>query len=309
MASLLENIATIKDALDDIKQSLINKNLSVPAGTPIADYAALIDSLDTRNIQPYQEWLILGGVDYTLYTEVTVFTSGKYIDLLNTETSAAYAAYISTDIATILKGNSIYLRNALLCDYNYMFINSEFDFDEHVDDLLEINEPTTSKTDPRVSFSADRCTNPDLSVYPPIYDVGYYGYMAFDGSLDSTNLGVNYENRHIWSAMGTNQWVQYNYSSSKFLYKIHIYPIRDNFPLSVKIEGSNNNEDFTILGEWNLFKNIERGEDNEPIINPGQYEEVICCTTTAYRYYRFTISDSYYSGTCNVGDIVLYTFR
>lgn len=301
MASLIQNITQAITDFGAIKQSLINKNLSIPTGTPTSSYSTLIDSLETYNKLDYQRWLEYGGKDYHNYSSLEeVFTSGDYIDLLNTEKSAAYSAYISSEIANAIKNNSTYIREALLGTYNYMYINSSFDFDENIENLVDENPKVTKNTyQGIVTWSADRCTDPSLYDYPKVYDVGYYGYMAFDNQADSSNLSVVYQDRHIWSAMGTNQWVQYKYPTAKNLYGVSIYSLRDNAPVSVKIEGSNDGENFTLIKEQKLSGSI----------GAEVVDRVICCERTPYQYYRFTISDNVYSGTCGVGEIRIFTFK
>lgn len=301
MASLIENINQARSDFNAIKQSLIGKNLIIPTGTPTSQYSTLIDSLDTRNIQNYQEWLMYGDIDYTLYSSLAeVLNSATYDVLLNNEKSAAYAAYLSVDIANAIKSDSLLLKKALLSNNNYMFINSTLNFDEHISEVIDENPKVTAETyQGIVTFDADRCTNPSSYTYPYPDDRGYYGYMVFDGSLDSEDLHVLYKDRHIWSALGTNHWVQYKYNEQKYLYSAYIYSIRDNAPVSVRIEGSNDGENFTLIKEQKL----------SGVIGANNYDEVVCCCTEKYQYYRFIISDSILAGSCNVGEIRIFTFK
>lgn len=303
MASLVENINQARSDFRAIRQSLIGKMLAVPNGTPTSQYAALIDSLDTRNIQDFQEWMIYGGLeedifDYETIDELLAANNGSIYDtLLANEASAAYAAYLKESIANKIKNNSTYLRKALLSQHNEMFFNSRFNFDENIANMVEQNPTVTADTyQGIVEFSADRCTNPIPGV---IEDNGYYGYNAFSGTYDTADLTKIYGQRGIWSAFGTNQWVQYKYNEQKYLCYVRIYSLRDNAPIGVKIEGSNDGENFTLIKEQTL----------DGIIGVNHYNDVICHCTVPYQYYRFTITDSYYSGTCNVGEIEIYTYK
>jgi hypothetical protein len=307
---------------------------------PTSGYAALIDSLDTRNIQDFQEWMMYGGLDYTLYDNLTeLLNSNSYNTLLENEGTAAYAAYLNSNIATAIKNNSTYLRKALLCSYNYMFFDSRFDFDENIDNLVEKNPVVSSdyrmdivtpndNDNPRingwlekngeiysptydetvneektyyianriVTYSADRCSNP---IVGEIDDSGYYGYMAFNGSHDTNDTSKVYAERNIWSAFGANQWVQYKYNEPKYLCYIKVYSIRDNAPIGIVVEGSNDGENFTLIKQQDLSGTI--GFDH--------YDKVMCQATAAYQYFRFTITDSVYEGTCNVCEIEIYTYK
>ena len=247
----------------------------------------IIDKLEEFNMVDYKYWLVLGEVTTEYDSLAEVLASTDYPVLLNNERSAAYAAYISSEIATAIKNNLTYLRQALLCDNSDMFFNSSYDYDEHIEEFTEVNPTVTSGTyQGIVTCSSDR------------ESYGYCGYMAFDGGVDSNDLTVVGEDRHIWSAMGLNQWVQYKYSSPRNLYKVKIYGIRDNAPLSVEVQGSNDGENFTTIDVKNL--NI--------VLDAQNYTEFICTCNTKYMYYRFVINDNYYSGTCAVGEIEIYTF-
>lgn len=301
MASLVENINQARLDFQAIRASLIGKNLLVPAGTPTSQYSSLIDTLDTRNIQDFQQWLMYGNIDYTLYENLEqVLASSDYDVLLQNEASAAYAAFLAEDIANGIKNNSTYLKKALISEHNYMFFNSSFNFEENIENLLEENEKVTKDNYKGiVTFDADRCTNPEAYDYPYPDDRGYYGYMAFDGSLDSEDLHINYSDRHVWSALGTNHWVQYKYSEPKFLYCIYVYSVRDNAPVSIIVSGSNNGENFVTIKEQQLSGTV----------GAANYDKVVCCNQNAYQYYRFTISDSVYAGSCNVGEIRMFSFK
>lgn len=247
----------------------------------------IIDKLEEFNMVDYKYWLALGEVTTEYSSLAEVLASTDYPVLLNNERSAAYAAYISSEIATAIKNNLTYLRQALLCDNSDMFFNSSYNYDEHIAEFTEVNPTVTSGTyQGIVTCSSDR------------ESYGYYGYMAFDGGVDSNDLTIVGEDRHIWSAMGLNQWVQYKYSSPRNLYKVKIYGIRDNAPLSVEVQGSNDGENFTTIDVKNL--NI--------VLDAQNYTEFICTCNTKYMYYRFVINDNYYSGTCAVGEIEIYTF-
>lgn len=247
----------------------------------------IIDKLEEFNMVDYKYWLALGEVTTEYSSLAEVLASTDYPVLLNNERSAAYAAYISSEIATAIKNNLTYLRQALLCDNSDMFFNSSYNYDEHIAEFTEVNPAVASDTyQGIVTCSSDR------------ESYGYCGYMAFDGGIDSNDLTIVGEDRHIWSAMGLNQWVQYKYSSPRNLYKVKIYGIRDNAPLSVEVQGSNDGENFTTIDVKNL--NI--------VLDAQNYTEFICTCNTKYMYYRFVINDNYYSGTCAVGEIEIYTF-
>ena len=258
----------------------------------------IIDKLEEFDMIDYIYWLKLGNITNEYDSLAEVLASTDYPLLLENERSAAYAAYISSEIAEAIKADLSYLKQALLCSNSEMFFNSRFDFDEHIEDYTEENPKVNSTTYVGiVTCSSDR--NSDPVHFPDIDDYGYYGYMAFDGSIDSNDMTVVYEDRHIWSAMGTNQWVQYKYSTPRNLYKVRIYNIRDNSPLSVEIFGSNDGENYTSIIEKNL--NVAVGAQN--------YTEFNCTCSTKYMYYKFVFSDNYYSGSCATGEIVIYTFK
>lgn len=312
MATLEENIQQAISDFGAIKNAIESKGITVNNGTHTSQYANLIRSIDIRNIQNFDdidEWLFYGGLDNSNYNfgnvsdiinNTTTYESldGKtiYEHLLNSEASAAYAAYLKNAIASVIKNSPMALRQALTCNNKTMFFNSSFNFDENISNVIEKN-PTVdgNKYNGIVSWSADRNSNPNSD----IPDDGYYGWMAFNGGRDTSYTTQIFSDRGVWSAFGTNQWVQYKYNTAKYLYSVKIYSLRDNAPAGVIIEGSNDGENFTLIKQQAL----------SGIIDVAHYDEIVCCDSTPFQYFRFTITDNVYSGSCGVGEIEIYTFK
>lgn len=289
MATLEENIQTVCNLLGDIRTA-IGEKISV-AGATALDYPQLIRNISIENYPDFRQWLIYGNLSPTKYNSLEeVLASEDYDTLLSDEKSASYAAFISATIAAAIKLNSSYLKEALTSTFNYMFFNSSRNFDEQIDNLVIKNAPVDENNRWRVTCSSERADN------------GYYAYMAFDGGLDDNTFNLNYGDRHIWSAMGQNQWVQYEYDTAQSLAFIKVYSIRDNAPIGIKIEGSNDGENYVVLTDVNF-------NCTQSSIGANYYEKVICSRKESYKYFRFTIHDSFLPGLCSVGEIEVYTYK
>lgn len=289
MATLEENIQTVCTLLGDIRTA-IGEKISV-AGATALDYPQLIRDIDIEHYPDFRQWLVYGNLSPTKYDSLAeILASEDYDTLLDNEVSASYAAFISATIAAAIKASSTYLKEALTSTFNYMFFNSTRDFDEQIDNLVVKNGLIDENNRWRITCSSERADN------------GYYAYMAFDGGLDDDTFGLNYGERHIWSAMGQNQWVQYEYDTAQSLAFIKVYSIRDNAPTGVKIEGSNDGENYVTLTDVNF-------DCTQSSVGSNYYEKVICSKKERYKYFKFTIHDSYLPGLCSVGEIEIYTYK
>lgn len=296
MATLQENISIICQLLRDIRTAISEK--TEITGATALDYPQKIRDISIENYPEFRQWLILGGFAPNKYGSLEeVLASEDFDVLINNEQSASYAAYIANTIANAIKLNGLYTRKVLTCAFSYMFFNSSKNFDENIEDITTKNPLVTSEnqkvegTDRNVvQYSAQRA------------DSGYYAYMAFNGEKDSSNQEIIFEYRNIWSAYENNQWVQYEYAEPKRLAYVKVYSLRDNAPTGIKIEGSNDGENFVELTTQVFNTTISS-------IGADYFEKINCSQDNKYKYFRFTILGSYYGDFSCVGEIIIYTYK
>lgn len=309
--SLLQNIQQVKSDFDSIKVSLINKgchNFDNGAIVPTKNYSTIIDGL-SYNTTTINQWLSYINSQNTYTTIQDVLNSNDYNLILNNEKASAFAAFIADDIAAAIKADGVALAKALKSTYKYMFIESSKGFDDDLVSLCDQNEGVTSETyEGIVSCSSERGAE------------GYHCYMAFDKLMDPNKTNLNLPDfhktfgyRNVWSAVGENQWLQYNYYDNndepvqKLIYAVDIYAIRDNAPKSVKIEGCVSTK---INNEWvdgDFETIIEKELSGE--IGIDKYTRVKCMCDKKYNKFRFTISENIIPSTCAVGEIVIWTWK
>ena len=296
MATLEQNIQTTCQLLSDIRQALSEK-ISVTGATAL-DYPQKIRDINIDTRPEYKQWLIYGGLAQNTYDSLAeVLESEDFDTLLANETSASYAAYIANSIATAIKASGIYTRKVLSCVFNYMFLNSSKNFDENIENITNHN--------PFVLSENQKVAGTDRNIVQCSSQrdgTGYYAYMAFNGSLDNNNEEIIFDDRNIWSAYGANQWVQYEYDTPQKLAYVKIYSIRDNAPTGVKIEGSNDGENFVELVTKNFNTTVES-------IGANYFEKVMCSQDDDYKIFRFTILGSYYGDFSCAGEIEIRTYK
>lgn len=294
MDTLENNIQTVCTLLSNIRQA-IGEKVEV-SGHTAADYPNLIRQIDNTTIPDYKQWLVYGGLVQSSYNSLSELLASNDFDiLLNIQKSASYAAYISNTISSAIKSNNSYLIKVLSCPYSKMFYDSQLGYynDETIKNLCDINPTVTTSEQTIVQCSSERA------------EVGYYAYMAFNGSLDTPvdpSEPVTFDERGVWSAYGKNQWVQYYYNNAKKLAFVDFYPLRDNAPTGVKIEGSLNGEDFVIIKDKVGFQ----WDDN---FKNTDFNRVWIGSENLYKYFRFTILGSYYGDFSCAGEIQIFTFK
>ena len=128
-------------------------------------------------------------------------------------------------------------------------------------------------------------TAPSGEVEASTYYDKSYPYKAFDGSTSTSWASNN---------VGAGSWIYYKFTTPKIAKKISIYCIGDNSPKTFKIQGSNDNSNWTDISD---ILTILRSGDEYFNINPNE---------DAYLYYRFYCVSSYTSSKCDIRKIQLY---
>ena len=302
--SLSENITQAISDFRAIKLAVHNKGVTIPNGTKTSQYADYINEIDYR-VLDYNEalhWLKIGEIEILNIDEdisiPEVLNSENYDTLLETQSSAAYAAFSSKLIAQAIKRNKNWLAMALSCSYKDWFLLSERNYLEYINEMIEPNPYITEETKNLVKCSHE---NND-----------YPAYFAFDNSIDVDDESFTHKERHIWISTSKegNEWVQYSYTEPKKLYGAKIYSVRDNAPTQVTILATNvdnpTTEDFVELTTQKLSGNI--GANN--------FDVIISVSRERYKTYRFIIKNSIVdeqesltTKICTVGEIVIYTFK